>query len=58
MDVRIENKDVKIQSTGEMDYVESLEELLVIKDDLEARLNSISHSDENIEILRKERGLV
>lgn len=27
MDVRIENKDVKIQSTGEMDYVESLEEL-------------------------------
>ena len=27
MDVKIENKDVKIQTTGEMDYVESLEEL-------------------------------
>ena len=27
MDVKIENKDVRIQATGEMDYVDSLEEL-------------------------------
>jgi DNA repair protein RecN (Recombination protein N) len=44
-----------IYSLEKKHKVESLEELLVIKDDLEARLNSISHSDENIEILRKER---
>lgn len=43
-----------IYSLEKKHKVESLEELLVIKDDLEARLNSISHSDENIEMLRKE----
>lgn len=44
-----------IYSLEKKHKVESLEELLVIKDELEARLNSISHSDENIEMLRRER---
>lgn len=44
-----------IYSLEKKHKVESLEELLVIKDDLEVRLNSISHGDESIEMLRKER---
>jgi DNA repair protein RecN (Recombination protein N) len=47
-----------IYSLEKKHKVESLEELLVMKDELEARLNSITNIDENIEMLRKERDAV
>jgi DNA repair protein RecN (Recombination protein N) len=47
-----------IYSLEKKHKVDTLEELLNVKDEFEARLNSISNSDENIEMLRKERDAV
>lgn len=47
-----------IYSLEKKHKVETLEELLNVKDEFESRLNSISNSDENIEMLRKERDAV
>ncbi len=43
-----------IYSLEKKHHVETVEELIAIKDDLESRLNNISNSDENISALRRQ----